>query len=59
VAARRLDRSPPTVTWEPEPLWLPIEAPRIERRDRTRSDDDGDEREPGSPGGSVIVIDLD
>jgi hypothetical protein len=53
------DRRRPSDVWEPEPLLLPLDVPDRRRRDRSRPDDDAaDEREPGTPGSVVIVIDL-
>ena len=41
-------------SWEPEPLQLPLEAPR----ERNRRSDDEIEPDEELPGSHVIVIDL-
>jgi hypothetical protein len=50
---------PTDAAWEPEPLELPLEAPRrreLPTRPWTSTDDE--EQRTGLPGSHVIVIDI-
>ena len=43
--------------WEPEPLWMPAEVPRLPERERDRRDDLEEPDDAEGPG-AVVVIDL-